>query len=93
MHPNMQVAAKMEYHGERSEDAEELTGEELCCWWSHTFIRPGSTLQVHPTNTCDFYAAVLLLAHNLHGQRETLYCKEHGSVSEDGQEVKRQEDM
>ncbi|BDA51105.1 probable little elongation complex subunit 2 at C-terminar half [Coccomyxa sp. Obi] len=40
------VAAKMEYHGEKLEDAEELTGEELCRWWSHTFIRPGSTLQV-----------------------------------------------
>ncbi|CAL8466211.1 g5747 [Coccomyxa elongata] len=40
------VAAKMEYHGEKLEDAEELTGEELCCWWSQSFIRPGSMLQV-----------------------------------------------
>lgn len=46
VHPGMQVAAKMEYHGEKPEDAEELTGEELCRWWSHTFIRPGSSLQV-----------------------------------------------
>ena len=42
----MQVAAKMEYHGGKWEDAEELTGEELCRWLSHTFMRPGSTLHV-----------------------------------------------
>ena len=39
-----QVAAKMEYHGDKAEDAEELTAEELSQWWSRAFMRPGSSL-------------------------------------------------
>ncbi|KAK9902171.1 hypothetical protein WJX75_006859 [Coccomyxa subellipsoidea] len=38
------VAAKMEYHGDKAEDAEELTAEELSQWWSRAFMRPGSSL-------------------------------------------------
>ncbi len=44
----MQVAAKMEYHGDKAEDAEEVTAEELSRWWSQAFMRPGSSLLVSP---------------------------------------------
>ena len=43
-----QVAAKMEYHGDKEEDAEELTAEELSQWWSRAFMRPGCSLMASP---------------------------------------------
>ncbi|CAL5228540.1 g11694 [Coccomyxa viridis] len=40
------VQAKMEYHGNKASDAEEVTAEELVRWWSASHIRPGSHVLV-----------------------------------------------
>lgn len=76
----VQVAAKMEYHGEKLEDAEELTGEELCRWWSQSFIRPGSILQVRPcehSTSCNYNFC--LCAHVFRKQTAA-FMLGHGSI-------------
>ena len=40
------VQAKMEYHGNKAADAEEVTAEELVRWWSAAHIRPGAHVLV-----------------------------------------------
>ena len=40
------VQAKMEYHGNKASDAEEVTAEELVRWWSAAHIRPGAHVLV-----------------------------------------------
>ena len=40
------VQAKMEYHGNKASEAEEVTAEELVRWWSAAHIRPGSHVLV-----------------------------------------------
>ena len=42
------VQAKMEYHGNKAADAEEVTVEELVRWWSAVHIRPGAHVLVRP---------------------------------------------
>ena len=36
------VKAKMEHHGNKASDEEEVTPEELVRWWSATHVRPGA---------------------------------------------------
>ncbi len=50
------MQAKIEYHGNKASDAEEVTAEELVRWWSAAHIRPGSHVLVSTTHHILFEA-------------------------------------
>ena len=54
------VQAKMEYHGNKAADAEEVTAEELVRWWSAAHLRPGAHVLVRSP------PLMLLISERLH---------------------------
>jgi hypothetical protein len=68
-----QVVAKMEYHGDREADREELTGQELAKWWAQVFMRPGSSLLVHPPSiSCVSMLLMDDMLHQHHGHADNM---------------------